>query len=97
MARTALGVIAVALAVALAGCTHTGGAAKLQGQIQAGVTLPAWPAECRRQEAHAALRKGEDIRAILKRERGALDRQNKLTETCAKFYDELRAKLGGAA
>lgn len=93
MAKAAL--VAVALALALGGCTH-GGAAKLQGQIAAGVTMPEWPEECRRQEAHADLKRGVDIRVILKRERMALERQNVRAEVCARFYDELRVRLGNA-
>lgn len=92
-----LALAAVSASLALTGCGTISGAAKLQGQVQSGVTLPAWPEECRWQEAHAALRTGEDIRAILKRERTALDRQNKLTKACADFYDDLRTRLMNAA
>ncbi|MEI5680453.1 hypothetical protein G6N74_28505 [Mesorhizobium sp. CGMCC 1.15528] len=69
-------------------------ASLLDGQTRAGVTLPEWPAECRKKEIHAALKKGEDIRVILKRERLALEKQNKRTDTCAAYYDELRRLMG---
>lgn len=75
------------------GCSTTSG---LQGKIDAGVTLPAWPAECRLKEIHAALVKGEDIRVILQRERKALERANKRSTVCAAYYDRLRTLLGGA-
>lgn len=70
-------------------------AAILKGQTEAGVALPEWPDECRKNEIHAALKKGEDIRSILKRERRALERANSRTNACATFYDELRAALAG--
>jgi hypothetical protein len=69
--------------------------ALLTGQTQAGVSLPDWPTECRKKEIHAALKKGEDIRVILKRERSALERANKRTATCATYYERLRDMLGG--
>ena len=86
--------LAVAAALTImtcSGCATTSGAA--QGKIDAGVTLPAWPAECRMKEIHAALVKGEDVRVILQRERKALERANKRSETCAAYYERLRALL----
>ena len=68
---------------------------RLNGKTQAGVVLPDWPTECRKKDIHAALKKGEEIRSILKRERAALNRANKRTEICAKYYDELRLLMGG--
>lgn len=93
MARAALIFLALA-ALALSGCQTTGGA--LKGKSNAGVTLPEWPAECRAQEIHASLNKGEDIRIILQRERKALDRANKRSAECAAYYDRLRGLFGGA-
>lgn len=99
MAKAALGAGAlgaaacVAAVLALTGCTTTGGA--IQGKIDAGVTLPAWPAECRMKEIHAALVKGEDVRVILQRERKALERANQRNEECAAYYDRLRNLFGG--
>lgn len=90
MAKAALAACVVA-ALALAGCSTTSGATI--GKIDAGVTLPAWPAECRMKEIHAALVKGEDVRVILQRERKALERANKRSETCAAYYERLRALL----
>lgn len=59
--------------------------------------LPSWPEECRKAEIHAALRQGEDIRVILKRERAALERANKRVEVCARYYDQLRELMAGGA
>lgn len=88
-------VVAAALTIPiLSGCQATSGA--IQGKIDAGVTLPIWPAECRMKEIHAALVKGEDVRVILQRERKALERANKRSEQCAAYYDKLRQLLGGA-
>lgn len=67
----------------------------LKGQTQAGVSLPAWPEECRKKELHAALKKGEDARIILKRERSQLARQNLRTDTCSAYYDELAKRMAG--
>lgn len=44
-------------------------------------------------EIHAALVKGGDIRVILQRERKALERANARLETCAAYYDRLKALL----
>lgn len=77
----------------LTGCQTTSGAG-IQGRANAGITLPPWPDECRIQEIHAALRKNEDIRAILKRERAALNRANERVTVCAEYYDQLRELYG---
>lgn len=60
-----------------------------QGQSQARANFPAYPDDCRLNEAHAALVDGAEIRSVLKRERQALDRQNARTDRCADFYDDL--------
>lgn len=70
------------------------GAAETQGQVRAGVILPDWPADCRAQEAHAAVSVGAELRAVLKREQAALDRQNARTGRCADFYDDVKTKFG---
>jgi hypothetical protein len=69
-------------------------AATQAGTISAGITLPQWPAECRINEAHAAIHTGDELRALLKRERAALDRANARQKRCAEFYDDLIKRLG---
>lgn len=61
--------------------------------MRAGVHLPAWPDDCRLQEAHADLAAGAELRAVLVRERAALDRQNARGGRCAGFYDDLKFKM----
>jgi hypothetical protein len=69
-------------------------AATAQGKIQAGIALPAWPDDCRRTESHASVEVGSELRSVLVRERGALDRQNARTGRCSAFYTDVQAKLG---
>ncbi|WP_196503984.1 hypothetical protein [Aestuariivirga litoralis] len=63
------------------------------GRLQARVALPVYPGECRKHEPHAALVAGSEALSVLKRERAALDRQNRRTDDCAGFYDGLKSKL----
>jgi hypothetical protein len=65
----------------------------VKGQIEAGISLPDQPADCRAQEQHAELAAGAEVRSILMRERSALDRQNARTERCAGFYDDVKARM----
>jgi hypothetical protein len=98
MARKPLALVGAMLAALLVGgCSITDGrvASLLKGETEAGVQLPPWPAECRAKEIHAALLKGEDLRVILSRERAALEKANKRIETCAAYYDKLKALLEG--
>lgn len=55
--------------------------------------LPDWPDDCRKTEAHAAVTEGAEVRSILIRERGQLDKQNARTRRCADYYDDLKSKL----
>jgi len=64
-------------------------AADRAGRAQAARQLPAYPDDCRKNEAHAPLTDGVEVRSVLKRERLALDRQNARTVRCAEFYDSL--------
>ena len=81
----------------LTGCTTNRAkldkAATTIGQSKAHVLLPAWPAECRRVEAHATLSVGQSAVSVLKREREALRKQNARTALCAGFYDNLAERL----
>jgi len=58
--------------------------------------MPPWPAECRKPEAHASIRVGDELRAVLVRERAALDRSNAKQKRCADFYDDLLRRLDAA-
>lgn len=66
-----------------------------QGRVAAGVTLPELPPDCRKQEPHAALAVGMEVRVALKAERRALDRQNARAGRCATFYDVTKTGLEG--
>lgn len=92
--------LACSIATILSGCgslerLRIEEAAADRGRAEARVSLPAWPDDCRKKEPHAALAEGAEIRSILKRERGALDRQNARTDRCAGHYDELAREIGG--
>ncbi|MBX4986694.1 hypothetical protein [Rhizobium lentis] len=56
--------------------------------------LPPLPDDLRQQEAHAAVREGEPLIAILARERQALDRANARQGRSVKFYDDLASRYG---
>lgn len=62
----------------------------------AGVSLPDWPDRCRYAVPHAALTPGEELAAILRRERAQLDSANGAIAACARFYLTLKANLEGA-
>lgn len=67
-------------------------AAVQKGVSEASVPLPARPTYCAETEAHAAMKEGDEIRSVLKRERAALDRQNARTRFCEGsegFYAEV--------
>lgn len=67
-------------------------AAKTIGQLQAGVHLPELPVDCRVKEPHVIVRVGSELRDIIVRERGQLNRQNARTDRCAANYDNVRTK-----
>ncbi len=66
----------------------------MKGQAAAGIALPPLPDDLRRQEAHAPVREGEPVIAILARERQALDRANARQGRMAQFYDDLTSRIG---
>lgn len=70
-------------------------AATAQGKIQASISLPDYPADCRAAEQHAAVTVGAELRSIIVRERGALDRANARVGRCAGFYDEVKMRFSG--
>ncbi len=82
------------MAMIVTGCSSTErlkSAATEQGKISAGINLPAYPDDCRKKEPHAAIRVGDELRSVLVRERGALDRANARTGRCTAFYDDTAA------
>jgi hypothetical protein len=90
-----LAVAAASISLISTGCA--GNALKLAavdtGKAQARVTLPSLPDDCRKEEPHAALAVGMEVRVALRAERRALDRQNARTGRCAAFYDATKAGL----
>ncbi len=61
--------------------------------MEARVSLPALPDDCRATEPHAPVSEGAEIRSILKRERTQLDKANARVGRCAEHYDGLKASL----
>lgn len=57
------------------------------------MTLPELSGDCRTEEPHAALDAGAELRSVLIRERGALDRANGRVGRCAGFYDDVKHKM----
>lgn len=84
----------IVAALLLAGCNSTKSADMVQGQLKAGVWMPAYPDTCRKDTPHAPLVEGDSTIATLDRERGQLDKANQKAKVCGpNFYDRLRAKL----
>lgn len=71
-----------------------GVSAATTGAVKAAVNLPPLPDDCRASEPHATLTTGSELRSVLKRERGALDRANARTGRCAGFYDDTKKRFG---
>lgn len=66
------------------------------GVARAGVTLPEWPRECRKQYAHATIRAGDEARIAIAKERSVTRAANGTILTCAKFYDQLSKELAAS-
>ena len=69
-------------------------ASTAKGVIAARTNLPPLPDDCRKKEPHAAVRVGDELRSVLVRERGALDRANARNGRCASFYDDTKLRFG---
>lgn len=69
-------------------------AATDQGTIKASVVLPAYPDDCRKLEAHASIDVGAELRSVLVRERGQLDKANARVGRCSQFFDDVKSKYG---
>ena len=100
MMRSSLPLIAAVLSMTaiLTGCAHTlspqlQAAATEQGQVQAGVHMPAWPKDCRLPTPHAAVNKGDQQGDVLKHEQAQLDKANDKGDRCSGFYASVKAGL----
>jgi hypothetical protein len=85
--------------IIISGCTATerlNKAATTQGAIKASVVLPDYPQDCREITPHAAIDVGVELRSVLVRERGQLDKANARITRCGKFYDETSRLFGEA-
>lgn len=65
-------------------------AAKAEGQAAAGVHLADLPAECRQHMDRVIPKLGEKWRWVHKRWEIVADQQDKRTDSCAAFYDDVR-------
>jgi hypothetical protein len=65
-------------------------AADKAGALEAGKTLPEYPADCRK-KSYSGVRDGDRLdTAVIKTDR-ALGRQHARTDRCAEWYDTIRA------
>ena len=64
------------------------------GRAHAGVTLERQPDACGERVPHIRIREGDELRSLLKRERGQLDLANDRLVECYRFNQDLRAGLG---
>ncbi|TAX57103.1 hypothetical protein ELI01_18660 [Rhizobium leguminosarum] len=83
----------------ISGCSATerlNKAATTQGTIKASVVLPDYPQDCRALTPHAAIDVGAELRSVLVRERGQLDKANSRVGRCSSFYDDLRVRIGNS-
>ena len=71
-------------------------ASKAKGKIAAGVNLPARPEELAKQELHAPLVPGAELRSILVNERAALNRANARNNRWDLFYRDVQTNYGAA-
>jgi hypothetical protein len=81
----------------ISGCSTTerlNKAATTQGVVKASVVLPDYPQDCRALTPHAAIDVGAELRSVLVRERGQLDKANARVGRCADFYDDVASKYG---
>lgn len=84
----------------ISGCSATerlNKAATTQGVIKASVVLPDYPQDCRVITPHAAIDVGAELRSVLVRERGQLDKANARVGRCGQFYDAIRRLFGGTS
>lgn len=89
-----LAALATLIALTLSGCASLDQdarrAASNHGLSQAQLYLAELPEDCRKEEPHAQLLEGYEVRAVLKRERKALDQANSRVIRCSDFYDTVK-------
>lgn len=80
----------------LTGCetTRLKDASAEQGRLAAGVNLPDWPAECRKEYAHISPQEGDKWRHIQLRWEDLNYERNLVTNRCARYYDQLQEEYG---
>ena len=94
---------ALSMMVILSSCAASPGlqlqfrSADQKGKADAGVTVAKQPAGCAIDTPHAALTTGEDVRVLLRRERGQLDSANGKRSDCYLFNKVQMDVLRGAA
>jgi len=82
----------------LSGCGSTDtarldAAATTTGQAAAGVNLAEWPDRCRQHMERVIPKAGEKARWVQKRWQIVADQQDRRTDDCAAYYDDVRAGL----
>jgi hypothetical protein len=70
-------------------------AAETRGKVEAGITLPPLPDDCRKREPHAPDAVGDEAVVLWKAERRATNRANDRVIRCAQNYDNVAAALAG--
>ncbi|WP_288199444.1 hypothetical protein [uncultured Pleomorphomonas sp.] len=91
---------ALSLTTILSGCGSTDtarldAAAAATGKAAAGVSLPEWPDRCRAHMERVMPKAGEKARWVQKRWEIVADQQDRRTDDCAAYYDDVRAGLAG--
>lgn len=67
------------------------------GRARAGITIERQPDECGKTVPHIRLKVGDELRTVLKRERGQLDVANARIAECYRFNEDIRAGLAASA
>lgn len=80
------------LPILISSCVGSNPAVEL-GRLQARVTLPDLPSDCRVKEPHAPIAVGMYTVSVLRRERDAHERSWERQDRCNTFYDQLRAAV----
>lgn len=91
---------ALSLTTILSGCGSTDtarldAASKAAGQAKAGIHLADLPVECRQHMDRVTPKAGEKARWVQKRWQIVADQQDRRTDGCAAYYDDVRAGLAG--
>lgn len=92
--RNAIALLTTLMLISSCATDRLNSAATTQGKIQASISLPALPQDCRVQEPHAPVKAGDELRSVLVRERSGLNRANSRVTRCGGFYDTVRTNFG---